>query len=78
VPMTCYGYPADLPPGAAKDAGAQAALSGARKMPFSCYSYPIMCVSYPAVASRVIQDRAAAPTAPPGLRRMTYSTCFRY
>jgi hypothetical protein len=55
MPMTCYGYPADLPPGAAKDAGAQAALSdvrngnlgpaqpalpGLRQMPFgSCIRY---------------------------------------
>jgi hypothetical protein len=76
VPMTCYGYPADLPPGDAKDAGAQAALSDARKMPFSCYSYPNDL-------PRGGNSDAAQPHRPQ-LRRMpnttcfTNTTCFRY
>jgi hypothetical protein len=78
MPFTCYSYPADMPPGGANKGPVRAARRGLREMPHSCYSYPLICFSYPDVASHVIQDRAAAPAAPPGLRRMPNTTCFRY
>jgi len=75
--MTCYGYPADLPPGTAKDAGAQAALSDLRNMPYPCYSYPNMCFSYPGDEPWDTPSREATPSLP-GLRQMPAGSCFRY
>jgi hypothetical protein len=55
---TCFRYQAEAPP----------------SRPHSCYSYPMMCFSYP--DGRV---PGATPLSPPGLRKMPGSiTCFRY
>jgi hypothetical protein len=39
MPMTCYSYTDDMPPGAAMRVNAQAALHGLRRMPLTCFTY---------------------------------------
>jgi hypothetical protein len=73
MPWSCYNYPAARPD---RDAG-QAARRDLRRMPATCYSYPMMCLSYP---DDMPQGRnpGVVGSAPPGLRQMPSSTCFRY
>jgi hypothetical protein len=78
VPMRCYGYPADLPPGDAKDAGAQPYQPQLRRMPYPCYSYPNICFSYPGDEPRDTPSRDVTPSVPPDLRQMLGGPCFRY
>lgn len=72
MPLSCYSYPARTP---GRDA-ARAARRDLRRMPASCYSYPMMCFSYPESTPQgggsPIADRP-----PPGLRRMPFGSCFR-
>lgn len=77
MPITCYSYPADVPPGSGNDEAMQAVRRGLRKMPNPCYSYPNMCFSYPDDAPWAAPGRDAGP-ALPGLRGMPFGTCFRY
>jgi len=56
----------------------QANLRGLRKMPFTCYSYPAMCFSYPDDVPPGAGNRDAAQRALPGVRRMPFGSCFRY
>jgi len=71
--FTCYSYPADMPPAARIKVRAGGAARPAGK-PYSCYSYPIMCVSYPV---RTV-ERSKPGCRAAGLRRMPAATCFRY
>ena len=79
MPKMCFSYQPDLPPEIGTRAAAPSALRG---MPEAgpCFSYSIDapqpaqrgwlgCFSYSVDAPQ--------PT-PPGLRRMPYSSCFRY
>jgi hypothetical protein len=75
MPFTCYSYPADMPPGGANKGTVRAARRGLREMPYSCYSYPIMCFSYPGDAPWSIPSQDAVL---PALRRMPATACFRY
>ncbi len=77
MPYTCFSYSADLPPSAGDRSAAQAALRDLRRMPASCFSYPIACFSYPSDVLPGITNRDAAQ---PGLRdpRRMPATCFRY
>jgi len=73
MPWSCYSYPAGTP-----DRGTgQAARRDLRRMPSTCYGYPLICFSYPDATPRgggsPIADRP-----PPGLRRMPFGSCFRY
>jgi hypothetical protein len=67
-----FSYPADMPPGGTNKGPAR---GGLREMPYSCYRYPIMCVSYPGDAPWSVPSQDAAP---PALRRMPVAPCFRY
>ena len=78
MPFTCYGYPADLPRGSGNGSAAQAVRRGLREMPNPCYRYPIMCFSDPDDMPRNVPGRDGAPSAPPGLLRMPFGSCFRY
>ena len=73
MPLTCYSYTADSQPAPPSAPGP---VQEAR-MPFTCYSYPMMCFSYPDDEPRGGGDPSAAPPPSPGLRQMPY-TCFRY
>jgi hypothetical protein len=85
MPTTCcFNYQADVPTGiSARDVG-----PGPRRMPAGpCFSYPAevprgmpvhCCFSYSGDAPLGVRSGSAAPPAPPGLRSMAYSTCFRY
>jgi len=66
--MTCYGYPADLPPGDAKDAGATGGTGATCEHPYPCYSYPNMCSVIQATSHGTL--RAVKPCRPAGLRQM--------
>jgi hypothetical protein len=72
MPLSCYNYPADVSV-ARPDHDARRDL---RMMPASCYSYPMMCFSYP---DDIPPDGnpGVVGSAPPGLRQLPY-TCFRY
>ncbi len=59
MPNPCYSYPADMPPDGTNKGPARAARRGLREMPYSCYSYPIMCVSYPEDPPAARSDVAA-------------------
>jgi hypothetical protein len=54
----CFAYPSDIPQ----------AVSSPRRMPYPCFSYPLMCFSY--------QADTAQPTAPE--RRTMPHSCFSY
>jgi hypothetical protein len=81
----CFGYQPDLPPGIGTRGVVPPAL---RRMPSGpCFSYQAdvphrmstgTCFSYSPGAPPGTGNGNAAPSAPPGLRSMTYSTCFRY
>jgi hypothetical protein len=90
MPAMCFSYPADVPPGIRNG---NAALRDPRRMPYSCFSYPVSCFSnpadmprgmpvapcfsYPADMPTGVRTRSAPRPAPPGLRRMPGS-CFNY
>jgi hypothetical protein len=89
MPNPCFSYPADVPPGIRNG---DASLRAPRRMPYSCFSYPIACFSNPADVPRGmpyscfscpadvpqgVGTRSAPRSAPPGLRRMPGS-CFNY
>ena len=76
MPYTCFSFPAEMPPGAGNRDAARAALGDVRRMPFPCFSYPIMCFSYP--AETLIGNGDAAQPELGGLRRMPNVVGFRY
>jgi hypothetical protein len=77
MPWSCYNYPADVPVAPPdRDAG-QAARRGLRRMPNPCYSYPSMCFSYPDDMPSG-GNPGVVRSAPPGLRQLPTSICFRY
>jgi hypothetical protein len=76
MPWSCFSYPADVP-----------IPSVPRQMTTTCcFSYPAdlrrmtvsHCFSYSVGAPLGVGNRDAAQSALPGLRSMTFSTCFRY
>jgi hypothetical protein len=72
----CFNYPADVPPGTSSRDAAQPAPRGQSGMGYPCFSYPLICFSYPDVPQG-IRNREAGQRTLPGLRRMPF-TCFRY
>jgi hypothetical protein len=64
MPWSCFSYPSDMPPGTETRNAAQPILRDSRRMPITCYSYPVVswCFSY---------DPGDVP------RRMPY-TCYSY
>lgn len=76
MPYTCFSFPAEMPPGTGNRDAARAALGDVRRMPFPCFSYPLMCFSYP--PETLIGNGGAAQPEPDGLRRMPNVVCFRY
>jgi hypothetical protein len=75
MPITCYSYPADMPPGGTDTGTARVARRGLREMAHSCYSYPIMCFGFPDDVPWSVPSQDAVPSA---LRRMPATACFRY
>lgn len=75
MPYTCFSFPAEMPPGTGNRDAARAALGDVRRMPFPCFSYPLMCFSYP--PETLIGNGGAAQPEPDGLRRMPNVVCFR-
>jgi hypothetical protein len=73
MPWSCYNYPADGP-AAPPDHDARRDL---RRMPLPCYSYPSMCSGYPDDMPPG-GNPGVVGSAPPGLRQLPTSTCFRY
>jgi hypothetical protein len=81
----CFSYQSDLPPGIRARDVAPPAL---RRMPSGpCFSYQAdvphrtstgTCFSNSPGVPPGTGNGNAAPSALPGLRTMTYSTCFRY
>jgi hypothetical protein len=77
MPESCFSYPSDVP-----------APSGPRRMVTTCcFSYQAdvphrmstgTCFSYSPGVPPGTGNGDAALSAPPGLRTMTYSACFRY
>ena len=77
MPYMCFSYPSDVP-----------APSSPRRMTvshFFSYSPEMLrrmpsgtCFGYSIDVPPGAGNGNAAPSAPPGLHRMTYSTCFRY
>ena len=65
----CFSYPAELP--------RSGTMPGLRRMPNPCFSYPIMCFSYPDDVPLGNGNRDDAQPTLPELRRMPYP-CFRY
>jgi hypothetical protein len=63
----CFAYPSDTPQ----------AVSGPRRMPLPCFSYPYLCFSYPDDAPLGNGNRDGAQPTSPELRSMPYP-CFRY
>ena len=57
----CFAYPSDIPQ----------AVSGPRKMPFPCFSYPHMCFSYPPMTRRWVTETATARSQP----RLSCAAC---
>jgi len=78
MPITCYSYPADMPPGGTDTGTARVARRGLREMPYPCYSYPNICFSYPGDEPRDTPSRDVTPSVPPDLRQMLGGPCFRY
>jgi hypothetical protein len=84
--VPCFSYPADLPPGSGRISGYPCfaypsdipqVVSSPRRMPYSCFSYPLMFFSYPAdVAPGSGNCDTAQPTSLE-VRSMPYP-CFRY
>jgi hypothetical protein len=77
MPNPCYSYPVNVPSDRTSRDASQAARRDLRKMPYPCYSYPIMCFSYPDDMPSG-GNPGVAGSAPPGLRQMPGSICFRY
>jgi hypothetical protein len=75
MPNPCYSY---VPSDSTSRDASQDARRGLRKMPYPCYSYPAICFSYPDDALWGTPRSDATPSVPPGLRGMTFGTCFRY
>ena len=76
MPWSCFGYPADVPPGRRSDNTGPGLPPGLRRMPvYCCFSYPHSCFSYPADVTS--GNRGGAQPISPELRRMPNS-CFRY
>jgi hypothetical protein len=73
MPWTCFSYSPDVPPGPGELGAVQPTLLGTRRMPLTCYSYPLSCFSYPDDMPSAIGNREAAQAVLPGLRRMPYS-----
>jgi hypothetical protein len=79
MPYICFSYSADVPPSARNRAAGQAALRDLRRMPHSCFTYPVYaCFSYPADVPPGTRNRDIMPPALPGLRRMPVLPCFSY
>ena len=76
MPYACFSYRADV------RADAQPSLRDPRRMPNSCFSYPVSCFSNPVVSWCFSYDPVSVPrrmpSALPGLRRMPGVSCFRY
>jgi hypothetical protein len=70
MPFPCFSYPAEVLPGARKRDAAQASPRDPQ------IGYP--CFSYPSDAPLGVRNPDAAQPPLPGLRRMTFGTCFRY
>jgi hypothetical protein len=67
MPLTCFSYPADVPPDVSDHGGAKAASPGTRRMTYStCFRY------------QAGTDPGDMPPARPSPHRMTSTTCFRY
>ena len=77
MPFPCFSYPADLPPGAGKRDAEQASPRDPQ-IGYPCFSYSKLCFSYPPDAPLGVRNPDAVQPPLPGLRRMTYGTCFRY
>jgi hypothetical protein len=83
MPVPCFSYPANGPTGSEGRHVARPNLRDPRRMPHSCFGYvadtprsmPFACFSYPA---DVPLDARRPDAAPPGLRKMPISICFRY
>ena len=75
MPHMCFSYPPEVPPDSQNLSAARPAPAGLRRMPFPCFSYPIMCFGYPDDVPLGNRD-AAQPTVP-GPRSMPL-ICFRY
>jgi hypothetical protein len=69
MPHACFSYPADA---------TQPTPPGLRRMPLICFSYPIMCFSYPGDLPPRTGNRDVAEPGPNDLRRMPNTLCFRY
>jgi hypothetical protein len=92
MPWTCFSYSADMP-GIRTSKAARPAPPGLRRMPETCFWYPVTCFSdpadvprsmpvapcfsYPADMPTGVRPRRAPRSAPRGLRRMPNS-CFNY
>ena len=63
----CFAYPSDTPQ----------AVPGPRRMPYPCFSYPLICFSYPADEPLGNRSRGGAQPISPELRGMPVP-CFRY
>jgi hypothetical protein len=74
----CFSYPADVPPGAGIGGVSRRPRPGVRRMPLTCYSYPLSCFAYPDDMPSATGHGDASQPPPPGMRRMPSSTCFRY
>jgi hypothetical protein len=74
MPVPCFIYPADMPPG----------IRNPRTMPHTCFRYlpdvprgmPFSCFSYSADVPQGGANSGAAKSDVPGLRRMP-NMCFR-
>jgi hypothetical protein len=77
VSKLCFSYPAGVSPEAGDGDAWPSASPGLRMMPASCYSYPMMCFSYPDDMPSG-GNPGVVGSAPPGLRQLPTSTCFRY
>jgi hypothetical protein len=77
MPNICFSYPSDVPPGSQNRSAAQPVPVGLRRMPYSCFRYPLPCFSYPDNVLAGIRNRDAAEPTSRDPRTMP-STCFRY
>ncbi len=73
MPFMCFSYPPD----SQNPSAARSAPDGLRRMPFSCFSYPLMCFSYPDDVPAGTGNRDTAEPSLRDPRRMPH-TCFRY
>jgi hypothetical protein len=86
MPLPCFSYPAEVPrrmpggscfsyPAGSPKRDATRATPRDPRRGYPCFSYPLMCFSYPDDVWLGTGNRDAAQ---PGLRRMTNTACFRY